>query len=167
LRSTPPKLRDAGDGGWPSIDATRFLSTEDIAAVCHVKPDDLRISLGPLGSPTKDPLGEDRVAYAAAVARTAPSSRTRFMGIVIQTRDTAEHAAELLKVWCPPLTPIPGTELATHRLERDRSVYREVAGHYGRFLFTVSETDDVDETIVCDDGELIELVRLLERRLPQ
>ena len=150
---------------WPRIDGPSFLPAADVAKTCQAPASKLEVRVQEtLGDPIEDAVGEDRTLYVGEVARTG--SADNFMGIVVQARETEDHAKKLHGLSAAMYKPVTGTEMYTHRLAQNDWVRREVHGRKGRYLYNLYETDGVKEAAVCDDTELLELARLIESRLP-
>ena len=62
--------------------------------------------------------------------------------------------------------PIAGTDLRSNRNDGNGRIRREVHGQRGRYLYSIYETDDTGAKEICDDTELVAVIRLLESRLP-
>jgi hypothetical protein len=176
-RSAPDGNRsavaDAVDTAWPTIDDARFLTAADVAAVCHVEPDALQLSVLPRPTPFIDALGEERGLFGAKVRRARSSVDAHpvahpTIGIVVEARDRAAAAAQSHDGLALVQTPVPGTRMRTYRFGRNGWVRREVHGLQDRYVYNLFETDAATARadVLCDDAELIELARLVERRLP-
>lgn len=152
---------------WPVVDGAAFLTATDISTTCNVKPRDVAVAAQPPDPPRRDDLGEDRTLYVGHVKGAGRKPDDHFMGIVVQIRESANHAAQLHKAFAYMYEPVAGTNLSTDRqVDKSGWVRREVHGINGRYLFSVYETDDKGERIVCDDDELLALGRLIDSRLP-
>ncbi len=149
---------------WPTVDGATFLTADEIAKACGAKPGALTMKVLPLGEPTTDALGEDHTLFVGEVARAKESEH--FMGIVVQVRENEANAKKMAAAFNSIYKPIAGTDLRSNRNDGNGRIRREVHGQRGRYLYSIYETDDTGAKEICDDTELVAVIRLLESRLP-
>lgn len=149
---------------WPTVDAATFLTADEIENACGAKPGTLTMNVLPLQEPTSDAVGEDHTLFIGEVARAKESEH--FMGIVAQVRENEENAKKIAAAFNSITKPIAGTDLRSNRNDGNGWVRREVHGQRGRYLYSIYETDDTGAKEICDDTELVAVIRILESRLP-
>lgn len=164
VRDASSAAVDAYVLNWPTVDGTTFLTADEIAKACGAKPGSLTMNVLPLGEPTTDALGEDHPLFVGEVARAKESEH--FMGIVTQVRENDANAQKLAAAFNSMYKPIAGTDLRSNRNDGNGWIRREVHGQRGRYLYSIYETDKTGAKEVCDDTELVAVIRILESRLP-